>query len=197
MPSKSGDREEYFPAIEKRYGEKITYWINQLKKLGDAKYPEQIAHLRENYGFSQAHANALVMYVRGSKSSKRFEKPKDFFDSIEPVAAKTAKKIFKEIRAKYPDLELVIAWNQPMLRLEKDYIFGLSVAKNHILLAPWSTDVLKRFAPKLGDFEVNKKTFAVPLDWKVDGSLLQAMVKARISELKWQLLAFLPIQVYS
>jgi uncharacterized protein YdhG (YjbR/CyaY superfamily) len=184
MPSKSGDREEYFPAIEKRYGEKITYWITQLKKLGDAKYPEQVAHLRENYGFSQAHANALVMYVRGSKSSKRFDKPKDFFDSIDPIAAKTARKIFKEIRAKYPDLELVIAWNQPMLRLEKDYVIGLSVAKNHILLAPWSTDVLKKFAPKLIDFEVNKKTFAVPLDWKVDGSLLQAMVKARMLELK-------------
>lgn len=182
MPSKTGDREEYFPAIEKRYGEKITYWITQLKKLGDAKYPEQIAHLRENYGFSQAHANALVMYVRGSKSSKRFDKPKDFFDSIDPIAAKTAKKIFKEIRAKYPDLELVIAWNQPMLRLEKDYVFGLSVAKNHILLAPWSTDVLKKFAPKLIDFEVNKKTFAVPLDWKVDAQLLQSMVKARIAQ---------------
>ena len=178
----SGLREAHFPAIEKRYGEKISFWISQLKKLGDAKYPEQIAHLRENYGFSQAHANALVMYVRGSKSSKRYEKPKDFFDSVDPVAAKTAKKIFKCIQTKHPKLELVVAWNQPMLKLGTKYVFGLSVAKNHILLAPWSVKVLDKFKPRLSDYEVNKKTFAVPLDWAVDASLLQAMVKATISE---------------
>ena len=182
MASNSGSREAYFPAIEKKYGEKISYWITQLKKLENAKYPEQIAHLRENYGFSQAHANALVMYVRGSKSSKRFEKPKDFFDSLDPIAAKTAKKIFKEIKSKYPQLELVIAWNQPMLRTEKNYIFGLSVAKKHILLAPWSTKVLDAFRPRLKEYVVNKKTFAVPLDWKVDSFLLQAMVKATLAE---------------
>lgn len=184
MASSSSDRESHFPAIEKKYGEKITFWITQLKKLGDAKYPEQIAHLRENYGFSQAHANALVMYVRGSKSSRRFEKPKDFFDSLNPVAARTAKKIFKAIQSKYPKLELVVAWNQPMLRTEKDYVFGLSVAKNHILLAPWSTNVLKKFTPKLDEYTVNKKTFAVPLDWNVDAQLLQSMVKARLAECK-------------
>ena len=184
MATKSGNREAYFPTIEKKYGEKISYWITQIKNLGDAKYPEQIAHLRENYGFSQAHANALVMYVRGSKSSKRFEKPKDFFDSIDPLAAKTAKKIFREIRGKYPQLELVVAWNQPMLRSEKGYVFGLSVAKKHILLAPWSVQVLDKFRPRLKDYVVNKKTFAVPLDWKVDSALLQAMVKETLAEYK-------------
>ena len=185
MPTKaSGARSTFFPAIEKKYGEKITYWISLVKDLGDAKYPEQIAFLRENYGFSQAHANALVMHIRGSASSKRFDSPKEFFIKLDPVAAKTAKKIFKEIQSKYPKLELVIAWNQPMLRLEKDYIFGLSVAKNHITLAPWSTAVLEKFTPRLKDYVVNKKTFLVPIDWKVDASLLQAMVRARLAELK-------------
>ena len=184
MSNVSGDRESHFPAIERRYGEKITYWVADLKKLGAAKYPEQVAHLRENHGFSKAHANALVMYVRGSKNSKRFDKPKDFFDKLDPIAAKTAKRIFKEIQSKYPKLELVIAWNQPMLRSEKKYVFGLSVAKDHILLAPWSTEVLDKFQPKLSEFVVNKKTFAVPLDWQVDGALLQSMVRARLAELK-------------
>ena len=183
MVSKSGDREAHFPAIEKKYGEKITYWITQVKNLGDTKYPEQVGFLRENYGFSQAHANALVMYVRGSKSSRRFEKPKDFFDSLDPLAAKTAKRIFKAIQSKYPKLELVVAWNQPMLRTEKDYVFGLSVAKNHILLAPWSKDVLKKFAKRLEGYKVNAKTIEVPVDWDVDKKLVQDMAKARIDEL--------------
>ena len=184
MPTKSADRSAHFPAIEKKYGEKITYWLGLLKDLGDAKYLEQVSYLRENYGFSQAHANALVMYVRGSKSSKRFDNPKDFFSKLDPVAAKTAKKIFKVIHDKYPQLEFVIAWNQPMLRIDKNYVFGLSVSKKHILIAPWSGKVLTKFTPKLSEFVVNKKTFAVPLDWKVDGALLQAIVKARLAELK-------------
>ena len=183
MPTKSGDRSEYFPAIEKKYGQKISHWISELKELEGAKYPEQVGFLKENHGFSQAHANALVMYFRGSKSSKRFDKPKDFFNTLDPIAAKTCKKIFKEIQEKFPKLELVIAWNQPMLRIDKNYIFGLSVSKRHILIAPWSTRVLKSFADQLVEFSVNKKTFAVPLDWKVDGVLLRKMVKARLSEL--------------
>ena len=68
MP-KDPSREAHFPAIEKKYGEKMAYWFKVMAKLEGKKYPEQIAHLRENYGFSQAHANALVMYSRGSESS--------------------------------------------------------------------------------------------------------------------------------
>ena len=70
-----------------------------------------------------------------------------------------------------------------MLRIDKNYIFGLSVSQRHILITPWSTKVLKSFANDLEDFSVNKKTFAVPLDWKVDGVLLRKIVKARLSEL--------------
>ena len=69
MASDDGDRTKFFPAIEKKHGGPIAIWIERLKDLGDAKYPEQIAYLRENHAFSQAHANALVMYARGSTSS--------------------------------------------------------------------------------------------------------------------------------
>ena len=180
----SGDRSKFFPAIEKKHGGPISLWIERLRELGDAKYPEQIAFLRENHAFSQAHANALVMYVRGSETSKRFKNPKEFFASIDPLAAKTAQEIFAAITTKYPDLELVIAWNQPMLRLDTNYIIGLSVAKNHITLNPFSGDVLESFTAKLSQYVVNKHTFQVPMDWKVDAVLLRALATARLKEIK-------------
>ena len=62
MPPKDSSRESHFPAIEKKYGESMKYWFAVMKKVEGKKYPEQIAHLRENFGFSQTHANALVMY---------------------------------------------------------------------------------------------------------------------------------------
>ena len=59
MPTADGSREKYFPLIEKKYGEKMAYWFKVMKELESEKYPAQIAYLRENHGFSQAHANAL------------------------------------------------------------------------------------------------------------------------------------------
>jgi uncharacterized protein YdhG (YjbR/CyaY superfamily) len=183
MP-KDPSREAHFPAIEKRYGEKMSYWFKVMKEVKDLKYPGQIAHLRENYGFSQAHANALVMYSRGSTSSKRFDTPTDYYKTIKPEQAKTMKKIFKAITTKYPKTELVIAWNQPMLKLGDHYIFGASASTNHILFSAWSDDVLDDFRPKLSHLVVNKKTIGIPNDWDVEEKLILAMVKARIAETK-------------
>ncbi len=183
MAVSDGDRERYFPLIEKKYGEKMSYWFKVMKQLEGEKYPVQVAHLKENYGFSQAHANALVMYSRGSTSSKRFETPAEFYTTVTPQQAKTMKAIFKAITSKYPELELVIAWNQPMLKVDKNYIFGCSAATNHILIAPWNQDVLKKYTPKFKDFKVNKKTIALPNDWEVDAKLLQAMTKDSLAAL--------------
>jgi len=183
MP-KDPSREAHFPAIEKRYGEKMAYWFKVMAKLEGKKYPEQVAHLKENYGFSQAHANALVMYCRGSESSKRFETPTQYYKSIPDTQAKTIKAIFKAITSKYPQLELVIAWNQPMVKLDKHYIFGASASSKHVLIAPWDQKVLKAFAPKFKEGNALKKTIQLPIDWEVDAKLLQAMIKASLSNLK-------------
>ena len=183
MATSDGDREKYFPLIEKKHGEKMSYWFKVMKNVEGEKYPVQIAHLKENYGFSQAHANALVMYSRGSTSSKRFETPAEFFKTVTPQQAKTMKAIFKAITTKFPQLELVVAWNQPMLKYEKHYVFGISAATNHILIAPWNQDVLKKYTPKFKDYKVNKKTIALPNDWEVDTKLLQAMIKDSLAAL--------------
>jgi uncharacterized protein YdhG (YjbR/CyaY superfamily) len=182
MPAKDPSREAQFPLIEKKYGEPMKYWFKVMASIKDEKYPVQIAHLRENYGFSQAHANALVMFSRGSTTTRKFETPTDFYKSIDPQQAKTLRKVFRFLTAKFPDLELVIAWNQPMMRKGTQYVFGASVAKNHILIAPFNTEVLKKMASELKDYKVNKKTVAVPNDWKVDEKLLVKMVKSALAQ---------------
>jgi len=49
-------------------------------------------------------------------------------------------------------------------------------------MAPWSTEVLEDFRPKLEGYKVNKKTIQIPSDWDVDSKLLIQMVKARLAE---------------
>lgn len=183
MATGSGDRSKFFPIIEKKYGKPIAHWFKLLKDLGEAKYADQISLLRDRYEFSQAHANAVVMYHRGSESSKRHDDPSAYFKTLEPHKAKLAKAIFAAIRTKYPRLEMVIAWNQPMLKHGEHYVFGLSASKNHLLINPHSKKVLATLAPRLKSLEVSKHTVRIPLDWKVNASLLHAMVRERISEI--------------
>ena len=177
------DRATYFPKIEAKYGQPMNYWFGVMKEIADLKYPEQVAYLKEEHGFSQAHANALVMYSRGSKSSKRFDDFASFLEKQDAIKQKTVKKIFQVIRKKYSKLELVIAWNQPMLKLEASYVFGVSIAKNHILIAPFNSKVLQAMKKELLDYKVNKKTVQVPVDWKVDEKILLKMISLNLKEL--------------
>jgi uncharacterized protein YdhG (YjbR/CyaY superfamily) len=177
------DRASYFPAIEKKHGLPMSYWFDQMKEIKDLKYPEQIAYLRENHGFSQAHANALVLYSKGNTTSRRFNTLDDYLASHSAEQQAKAREIFAAITKKYPKSQIVIAWNQPMVKIGDDYVFGLSVQSKYFLIAPWGDGVLDAFRPRLEGYEVNKKTIKVPFDWKVDKKLLCDMVAARLAEI--------------
>jgi len=183
MPTKDPKREAHFPAIEKRYGEPMKHWFAVMKTVAGKRYPEQIAHLRENYGFSQAHANALVLFSRGSVSSQRHATPTDYFKSIDAQQARTMRAIFKVVRTKYPELEFVIAYNQPMLRKGTQYVLGASALKKYLLINPFSKQVIDSFAPKMKELRVLKHSITIPNDWEIDEKLLLAMAKARIAEI--------------
>lgn len=57
----------YFPAIEKKYGEPIEHWMNELESVATAKHMEQVAFLKDQHGFGHGHANALVAVFRQRK----------------------------------------------------------------------------------------------------------------------------------
>jgi len=179
----SGDRTVQFPLIERRYGHPVSFWLERLAGLDDSRYAAQMAYLQEEHGFSRAHANTVVMYARGSTSTKRFADPDAYFDSITPTQAKTARAIFTAIQKRFDDLELVIAWNQPMLRRGSKYVFGLAAASEHLLLMPWGEKVLEVAAPHLDGLTVKKKTVQIPSNWNVDTNLLTAMVAERLRQI--------------
>ena len=183
MAATSGDRTAQFPLIERRYGHPVPFWLERLAELDDSRYAAQMAYLQEEHGFSRAHANTVVMYARGSASTRRFADPEAYFASITPTQAATARAIFAAIQKRFTDLELVIAWNQPMLRRGSKYVFGLAAASEHMLLMPWGERVLEVAAPHLGGLTVKKKTIQIPSDWKVDATLLAAMVAERLRQI--------------
>jgi uncharacterized protein YdhG (YjbR/CyaY superfamily) len=156
----------------------MEHWFAVMKTVADRSYSEQMVVLQEEHGFSRAHANALVMFSRGSGSAKRFATLDDYLADADPRAQATVRAIFAALLKAQPGGSVVIAWNHPQLKVGDTYLFGVSLAKKHLLIAPWNTATLEVFRPRLesAGYTVNKKTIRVPLDWDVDVDLLTAMV---------------------
>jgi hypothetical protein len=54
----------YFPSIEKKYGQPISYWMAQLDAVPEAKHMEQVAYLKDTFAMGHGHANAVVAVYR-------------------------------------------------------------------------------------------------------------------------------------
>jgi hypothetical protein len=67
MAQKAQGPTSYFPSIEKKYGQPIDYWMDQLETVRDAKHMEQVAFLKNEYGMGHGHANALVAVFRSER----------------------------------------------------------------------------------------------------------------------------------
>ena len=159
----------------------MSHWHREMKRVAGRKYPEQMAFLQEEHGFSRSHANALVQYSRGSASARRYATIDDYLAEHDEVKQRTARSILAAITQAYPEAEVVIAWNQPMVRLSGRYVFGIGIFARHILIAPYDSAVIEQFRDRLTGYTLNKKTIKVPVDWDVDPKLLEDMVAAVLS----------------
>ena len=184
VADKDHSRAAHFPAIEKRTGKPMSHWHAVMGDLAGAKYEEQMAVLQGEHGFTRTHANALVMFTKGSTTSRRVDTVDAFIAALPGAQATTVRRVFAVISAEFPDLEQVIAWNQPMVRLGTRYLFGVSAAAKHLLIAPWDVAVLDALAPRPEGLVRNKKTVRVPSDWVVDEQLVIDMIGMQLAAIE-------------
>jgi uncharacterized protein YdhG (YjbR/CyaY superfamily) len=117
-------------------------------------------------------------------SPSRYETVDDYLATVDPVKAATMRSIIDAILTEFPETEVKLAWNVPQIHRGKDYLFGLSAAKNHLSLNPWSEQVIDDFRPRLEQsYVVLQSIFQVPVDWAIDRGLLEDLVRARLAEL--------------
>ena len=83
----------------------------------------------------------------------------------------------------YPELELRIAWNQPMFTHHGTYIIGFSAASKHMAMAPERATMI-RFEPVMRERGTDfGKVFArQPWDKPFDYELLDAFIQHQLAE---------------
>lgn len=113
----------------------------------------------------------------------KFESVEDYLNSLESHKQETLRAVIRAIETHFPEAEFKLAWNVPQVQIQGKYVFGMSAAKNHLSLAPWSEAVMAEFAPRLAGYETTKGLIRIPVDWDVDQQLIADMISARMAEL--------------
>lgn len=106
-----------------------------------------------------------------------------YLAGLDATTAATVQSVVDAVLAGHPDATVKIAWNVPQMQIGGKYVFGISAAKNHISLSPWSNIAMRAFADRLAAYDPTANLFRVPVDWQVDQELITHLVDARLAEL--------------
>ena len=87
------------------------------------------------------------------------------------------------VAKRYPELELRIAWNQPMFTHHGTYIIGFSAASKHMTMAPERATMI-RFEPVMRERGTDFGTMLARQPWNkpFDYELLDAFVQHQLAE---------------
>lgn len=101
----------------------------------------------------------------------------------DPIHRERMEEIFEWITNKYPNLEKVIKWNQPMFTDHGTFIIGFSVSKKHIAVAPESVTIthVEDDIVKAG-YDYTKEIIRIRWNKPVDYHLLEKMIDFNIKD---------------
>lgn len=57
----------YFPSIEKKYGQPVSYWLELVSGLTNMKHMEMVNWLKNEHNLGHGHANAVVAHYLATK----------------------------------------------------------------------------------------------------------------------------------
>lgn len=106
----------------------------------------------------------------------KFANLEDFYNSLPQDQEQAIRRLVEFVATNYPDLELLLAWNQPMFRLDKKYLIGFMPAKKHINLLTVSDDAVTHFAKELEGYRHGTRSVSLPFDWEIDRELIAKLI---------------------
>ena len=57
----------YFPSIEKKYGQPMAHWFNEIADKLTLPHMQIVSFLKETHGMGHGHANAIVAHQLAQK----------------------------------------------------------------------------------------------------------------------------------
>ncbi|WP_125607021.1 iron chaperone [Lapidilactobacillus bayanensis] len=109
---------------------------------------------------------------------------KEFLDAIpDPEHAAKLADLIAWIQREFPNLQLRIAWNQPMLTDHGTFIIGFSVAKAHMAVAV-EDKALAKFLPEINatGYSNTKKLFQIPWTADINQDLFRKLIQFNITD---------------
>lgn len=95
----------------------------------------------------------------------------------------TLSSLFVQIAERYPQLDPVIKWNQPMFTNDGTFIIGFSVAKAHISVAPEKAG-MNQFAAAIAAAGYSQTDFLFRIPWTaaINTALLFEMIEFNLHD---------------
>jgi Domain of unknown function (DUF4287) len=69
MPERVTGPAFYFPSIERKYGEPVSYWIGLIDSSELATHKKLVDWLKADYGIGHGHATALVGHALAQRAA--------------------------------------------------------------------------------------------------------------------------------
>ncbi len=113
----------------------------------------------------------------------KYDSIADYFASLPADQSQHITSLVNFVAQSYPQLELVIAWNQPMFKLDGKYLLGFMPTKKHTNLLTVSDTAITQLAPELATFKHGTRSISLPFDWVIDPGLIERVVQLRTQEL--------------
>lgn len=101
----------------------------------------------------------------------------EFYAALNPHQEQAVRRFVDHVVHAAPDLELVLAWNQPMFKLGTRYVLGFMPTAKHINLLTIADDAITHFAGRLTGFTHGTRSIALPFDWDIDTALVSDIIE--------------------
>ena len=113
----------------------------------------------------------------------KFSSLEEFYLSLPQDQQLATRRFVDFISTNFPDLELVLAWNQPMFKSGKNYIVGFMPTKKHINLLTLTDDAVTRFSAELKGYRHGSRSIALPFDWRIDAELISKIITFQLAKI--------------
>lgn len=107
----------------------------------------------------------------------KFANLEEFYDSLPADQEQATRRLVAFVCREYPDLELVLAWNQPMFKLGSKYLIGFMPTRKHINLLTVSDDAVNHLVEDLDGYRHGKRSISLPFNWEIDADLIAKVIE--------------------